>query len=133
MDKGEFSRMKKITLLEVKSALKDSRFRLTLPKELEKEVESFLDNPGCPCNVPLYRKILKNCREQLEKYYPNSEITDPVEEIQKLSENKWTVISCNINDLEKQLRKLGPGRKQLDMARYEDQVTVIVNELDMIF
>lgn len=133
MDKGEFSRMKKISLLEVKSALKDSRFRLSLPKELEKEVESFLDNPGCACHVPLYRKILKNCREQLEKYYPNSELADPVEDIKKIADNKWTVINCNISELEKELRKLGPGRKQLDMARYEDQITVIINELDMIF
>jgi DNA-binding transcriptional MerR regulator len=81
----------------------------------------------------LYRKILKNCKEQLEKYYPNSEAPNPDEELQKLSENKWTVINCHIDELEKQLRKLGPGRKQLDMARYLDQVTVIVNELDMVF
>ena len=133
MDKGECTRMKKISLLEVKSALKDSRFRATLPKDLEKEANEFLNNPGCPCHVPLYRKILKNCKEQLEKYYPNSELSDPAEEIQKLSENQWTVISCHIDDLEKRLRKMSPGRKQLDMARYEDQVTVIVNELDMIF
>ena len=125
--------MKKITLLEVKSALKDSRFRLTLPKELEKETNEFLNNPGCACHVPLYRKILKDCRSQLEKYYPNSELSDPVEDIKKLSENQWIVISCHIDELEKKLRKLGPGRKQLDMARFEDQVTVIINELDMIF
>lgn len=125
--------MKKISLLDVKSALKDSRFRATLPKDLEKEVNEFLNNPGCPCHVPLYRKILKNCKEQLEKYYPNSELTDPTEELQKLAENQWTVINCHIDELEKKLRKLGPGRKQLDMARHEDQVTVIVNELDMIF
>jgi hypothetical protein len=125
--------MKKITLMDVKAALKDSRFRLSLPKEMEKEVNDFLNNPGCPCNVPLYRKVFKECKEQLEKYYPNSEAPDESEEIQKLAENQWTVISCHIDELEKKLRKLGPGRKQLDMARYEDQVTVIINELDLIF
>lgn len=124
---------KKISLIEVKAALKDSRFRLSLPKSLEKEVNEFLNNPGCPCHVPLYRKVLKECRDQLQKYYPNSEITDELEEIKKIADNQWVVINCNINDLEKELRKLGPGRKQLDIARFEDQVTVVINELDIIF
>jgi chemotaxis methyl-accepting protein methylase len=35
--------------------------------------------------------------------------------------------------LEKKLSKLGPGRKQLDVARWEDQVTVVINELDIVF
>lgn len=124
--------MKKISLMEVKLALKDERFRNSLPKDLEGEVNQFLNNPGCACNVPLYRKILKDCGDQLEKYYPNSEL-EKVEEIKNIAENQWTVINCSISELESKLRKLGPGRKQLDMARYEDQVTVIINELDMVF
>lgn len=124
--------MKKISLMEVKLALKDERFRNSLPKDLEGEVNQFLNNPGCACNVPLYRKILKDCGDQLEKYYPNSEL-EKVEDIKNVAENQWTVINCNINELESRLRKLGPGRKQLDMARYEDQITVIINELDMVF
>jgi hypothetical protein len=124
---------KKISLIEVKAALKDSRFRLSLPKSLEKEANEFLNNPGCPCHIPLYRKVLKECREQLQKYYPNAEIADEVEEIKKIADNQWIVINCHIDDLEKELRKLGPGRKQLDVARFEDQVTVVINELDIIF
>jgi hypothetical protein len=104
-----------------------------LPKEFEKEINEFLNNPGCPCHVPFYKKILKNCVEQLEKYYPSSEIPDPDEEIKQLAENNWTVINCHIDELEKKLRKLKPGRKQMDLARYEDQVTVIINELDIIY
>ena len=50
-----------------------------------------------------------------------------------MADNQWSVINCSIDDLEKQLRKLGPGRKQLDIARYEDQVTVVINELDIVF
>ena len=124
---------KKVGLIEVKKALKDSRFRQSLPKSLEKEVEEFLNNPGCPCHVPLYRKIIKECSEQLEKYYPSSEVEDLDEQVQKLAENQWTVINCRIDDLEKNLRRLGPGRKQLDVARYEDNVTVVINELDIVF
>ncbi len=123
----------KLSLLDVKKALKDSRFRLTLPKEMEKEVDEFLNNPGCACHVPLYKKIAKDCKDQLKKYYPNLEVPDQEEEIKKLAENNWTVISCHIDELEKKLSKLGPGRKQLDVARWEDQVTVVVNELDIIW
>ena len=124
---------KKITILDVKKALKDSRFRLSLPKELEKEVEEFLNNPGCACHVPLYKKIIKDCKDQLQKYYPNTQIPDQDEELKKLAENHWSVINCHIDELEKKLSKLGPGRKQLDVARWEDQVTVVVNDLDIIF
>jgi hypothetical protein len=46
-----------------------------------------------------------------------------------MAQNTWTVINCNIDELEKRLKALPPGRKQLELARYEDQVTVVVNEL----
>jgi hypothetical protein len=124
---------KKISLIDVKKALRDSRFRLTLPKEMEKDVEEFLNNPGCACHVPLYKKVIKECKEQLEKYYPNLEIPNQEEELKKLAENHWSVINCHINELENKLSKLGPGRKQLDVSRWEDQVTVVVNDLDIIF
>jgi hypothetical protein len=123
----------KITLAEIKKALKDSRFRLTLPKEMEKDVEKFLDNPGCACHVPLYRKIAKECREQLQRYYPNLEIPEDDDDLKKIADNHWSVINCHIDELESKLSKLGPGRKQLDVARWEDQVTVVINELDLIF
>lgn len=125
--------VKKLTLMDVKKALKDSRFRLILPKDMEKDLDEFLNNPGCACHVPLYKKIVKDCREQLQKYYPNLAIPDQEEELRKLAENNWSVINCHIDELEKRLSKLGPGRKQLDVARWEDQVTVVVNDLDIIF
>ncbi len=126
---------RKISLLDVKAALKDSRFRLSLPKSMEKEINEFLNNPGCPCHMSLYRKVLKDCKEQLKKYYPNYEVDETVEmqEVKKAAENNWSVINCHIDELEKELKKLGPGRKQMDVARYEDQVTVIINDLGMVF
>lgn len=123
----------KITLQEVKNALKDSRFRLTLPKEMEPDVNEFLNNPGCACHAKFYRRVLKDCREQLAKYFPGMEVPEHDEDIRRLAENHWTVINCSVNELESRLMKLGPGRKQLDVARWEDQVTVVVNELDMVF
>ena len=55
------------------------------------------------------------------------------EENKKLAENYWNVINCHIDDLEYNLKKLPPGRKQLDLSRYEDQVTVVINEIDVLY
>jgi hypothetical protein len=75
----------------------------------------------------VYRNTLKHARKELQAYYPDRQIVD---EIGKLVENNWSVFSCHIDELEKFLKKLSAGRKQIALARYQDQVTVIVNELD---
>jgi hypothetical protein len=123
----------KVTLLEVKQALRDPRFRDSLPEELKPEVIKFLDNPGCGCNTKLYRKIMKDYRGHLLRYFPGAEIVDEAREVAKLAENNWKVINCHVSELEGELRKLAPGRKQVDVARYQDQVTVVVNEMDLIY
>ena len=129
----EGMRKNKIDLMAIKVALNDSRFRKTLPDSFEEGVNKFLNNPTCPCNVPLYRKILRDCRLQLTKYFPNREVIEESQEISKLAKNHWTVINCAAIELQKKLKDLGSGRKQLAVARYGDQVTVIVNDLDYIF
>jgi hypothetical protein len=55
------------------------------------------------------------------------------EEIERLSKNNWRVINCSIGDIEKEMKKLPHGRKQIAITRYEDQVTIVVNELDNLF
>ena len=124
--------MSKISLLEVKQALRDGRFRSSLPQELASDMEKYLQSPGCACNTKFYRRILKECVTQLKAYFPGKEVENP-DELVKLSANNWTVINCHKNELEKRLRALPTGRKQLAIARYEDQVTCIVNELDIIW
>ena len=124
--------MKKIGLMDVKKALKDGRFRKSLPMGLSEEIAKFLQDPGCACNVPLYRKLIKECSKQLREYYPGQDIIKEEEEISQLSQNYWSVISCHVDELESKLKKLPPGRKQLAVARYENQVTIIVNELDFL-
>lgn len=125
--------MKPVTLMEVKQALRDRRFRDSLPKEFQEEVQKYLQNPGCSCNVPLYKRIMLDAKQQLQEYYPNRTISNLDEEVRKLSENHWRVISCSADKLEEELRRLPPGRKQLAIARWENQVTVVINELDLIF
>ena len=120
--------------MEVKQALRDRRFRDSLPNgTFKEEVENYLHNPGCACNVPLYKRIMTEAKDQLQAYYPNKSITNLEEDARKLADNHWKVISCHVDDLESQLKRLPSGRKQLAMSRFEDQVTVIVNELDFIY
>ena len=119
--------------MEIKQALRDRRFRDSLPSEFLEEVQKYLQNPGCACNVPLYKRIMINAKEQLQAYYPNRSVSNLEEEAQKLAENHWKVINCHIDELEDRLKKLPSGRKQLGIARFEDQVTVVVNELDVLY
>jgi len=122
-----------ITLMDVKQALRDSRFRESLPKDFEEEIRKYQQNPGCACNVPLYKKIITEAKEPLQAYFPNRSIVSLEEDAKRLAENNFSVISCSIHELEAELKKLPIGRKQIAVARYEDQVTVVINELDFIY
>lgn len=122
-----------VSLMDIKTAMKDESFRAKLPQSLAPEIEKFINNPSCSCNVPLYKKIIKEAKEQVLNYFPGKEIMSQEEEVERLSKNNWIVINCSIGDLEKELKKLQNGRKQIALSRYEDQVTIVVNELDNLF
>jgi hypothetical protein len=124
--------MKKIGLLDIKAALQDERFRDTLPEEMKKAFKD-MSCSSCPANTSFYQRILLECRSQLQEYFPAREVANIKEENKKLAENHWTIINCHIDDLESNLKKLPPGRKQLDLSRYDDQVTVIINEIDILY
>jgi hypothetical protein len=123
----------KISIAEVKRAMADPKFRQALPPILKEDVQKYEQNPGCTCNLSVYRNVLKHGVEQIKAYFPGQPIVDPDKELAKLAENDWTVFSCHMDDLEKMLKTLPPGRKQLAVARWQDQVTVIVNNLDVVF
>jgi hypothetical protein len=122
-----------VSLMDIKSAMKDEDFRSKLPESLAPEIQKFINNPSCSCNVPLYKKIIKEAKEQVLAYFPGKDVMTQEEEIERLSKNNWRVINCSIGDVEKEMKKLPNGRKQIAMARYEDQVTIIVNDLDVTF
>jgi len=122
-----------IGLMEVKQALRDSRFRNSLPESFKDDIQKYLNNPGCACNLPIYHKIIKEAKKELQAYYPNRNVADVDAEVEKLAKNNWSVINCHVDELESKLKRLPPGRKQLAVTRFEDQVTVVVNELDLIF
>ncbi len=123
--------MMKVSIQEVKEALRDSKFRLSLPPELKEDIRKYERNPNCPCNMDVYRNILKYGVKQLKEYYPEKEVVNPDTELPPLQENHWTVINCTVHELEEHLKKSGVGRKQIFVARYEDQATLIINDLDV--
>lgn len=122
-----------ISVLDVKNALKDPKFREKLPKSLDPDVQKYLQNPNCTCNIPIYQRVLQQAEKEIKEYYPEKSYISPEEELEKLSRNNFSVVNCSIGELEDILKKLKPGRKQISMSRYEDQVTVIINELDAIY
>ena len=77
--------------------------------------------------------VMRKASKEISEYFPTKEAATP-EEIEKNAEkfvkNEWQVINCHINELATELRKLGGGRKQLDIARWQDQATVVVNHLE---
>lgn len=120
--------MKKLGILDVKQAiLGDKRFRDLFP-ELKDDFLKILNNPGCACNAEIFKKVLKY-KKQLKQYFPNKDIPSAEEAESRSFINYWTVTNCHIDELEKVLNSLHKiGRKQIAVARYEDQVTVIVND-----
>jgi hypothetical protein len=105
--------------------MRDRRFRDRLPPELKEDVEKYLKNPSCKCNSPLYDKIAISCKSQIQEYFPNKKF---VEEIDIRPQSIWMVINCHIGELEGRLKKLSPGDKKIAIARWQDQVTVVVEE-----
>lgn len=127
---------RRVTIHDIKQALLDQRFRDSLPEELQEDITKFLKNPTCKCNHTVYRNVMLKAGPQIAEYFPTKEALS-AEEVEKetalLTKNNWQVINCSIYELSDELRKLGAGRKQLDIARFEDQVTIVVNHLEEIY
>jgi len=125
--------MKPVGLMDVRAALNDYRFRDLFP-ELRHEIDKFLAEPKCgACAVPVVKEIMNKFPERVEQYFPGRKVVRPDDEAKKLAENNFTVINCHIDELEARLRKLNPGRKIIVAARYANEITVIVNELAVVF
>lgn len=116
--------MNKINVNDIKNALKtDHRFRALFP-ELASEIAEFLQNPGCPCTDSLLRQI-KQYDDRLAKYFPGREVMVEVPS----EDDSMIVINCKINELEAKLKKLLPGKKNIVISRYEDQITAVIQIL----
>ena len=98
--------MSRISIREVEKALKDPKFKKTLPPELDAVIIKYEQNPSCPCNIPIYNKVLKYASKQLREYFPGKEVVKPDEELLKIAENHWFVINCHVDELEKKLKEI---------------------------
>lgn len=151
-------KMPQISLSDIKNALRDPTFIATLPASLHGDVQKYMSNPGCSCNMAIVQRIVKEAPEQLKAYYPTKDIAgandaikemnanlpkiehsvpqnneQPAQSQKPATNNNFSVINCSIGEVEQRLKALPAGRKQIAIARYEDQVTVIINELDLVF
>lgn len=127
---------KKVNIHDIKQALLDERFRSLLPEELSEDVQKFLKNPGCACNHPVYMKVMRLAGKAIADYFPTKESPSAEElekNIEKVAKNEWQVINCSVHELGAELKKLKAGRKQLDIARWQDQVTVVINHLEDVW
>lgn len=124
---------KRLSRLDIKQAiLTDSRFRELFP-ELKSDIQKVLNNPSCACNAPIYDNFFKY-KDRLTDYFKGKEIKSFKEQATEDSQNHWNVINCKIDELEAVLNKLHKfGRIQIAAARYQDEVTVIVNDLGIMF
>lgn len=119
--------------MDVRQALHDERFRNLFP-ELRHEIDKLLKQTNCgSCMVPLSRKILNDYPDKVQEYFPNRKVVRPDDEAKALAENHWTVVNCHVDELEGHLKKLPPGRVQLAITRYGDQVTCVINELMIVY
>jgi len=126
---------KKVNIHDIKQALLDERFRGSLPPELTEDVQSFLKNPGCACNHPIYMNVMRKAGKEIANYFPTKDVSsDEMEKtLERVAKNEWQVINCNIQELSAELKKLPVGRKQLDIARWQDQVTIVINHLEDLY
>jgi hypothetical protein len=97
---------------------------------LYEDIKKYEENPDCPCNWNIYKNVIKHASKELKAYWGEGEVVN-VDDLVKPLENNFSVINCKISELESKLKALPMGRKQLAMARYQDEITVIVNELDI--
>ena len=116
-----------LTVPYIIKALHNPKFRQILAGDYTEELQSFDKDPNCLCHHKFYRLIATKEVEAFRRFYPE---LGELETSNELREDNWHVINCSVEDVLDQLRKLPPGKKQVALARYEDQVTIVVNEFD---
>lgn len=102
-------------------------FRDLFP-ELKSDIDVFLQNPGCKCNEPLYNTILQQT-DRLKRYFGEEmRIKEKVVTAETLRQSTF-VLNVDIHELQGALRKLPVGPKSISLARFQDQVTAVVQIL----
>jgi hypothetical protein len=132
-----------LSLLDIKNAMKDDAFVAKLPESLAPDVAKVRSNINCGCNMKFFERLIAEAPHVLQEYFPDKQIVkiEPTQvQEQPVTQqnsppriiNNWSVINCHVGELEGRLQALKEGRKQVTLSRYEDQVTVVVNHLDVM-
>jgi len=100
-----------VSLADIKLALKDETFRNSLPESLQPDVQKFLQNPNCSCNMKIYQRVLQEAEQQVVNYFPDKKYLSPQQVMETAMQNTWTVLNCNINELEENLKKVKTRQK----------------------
>lgn len=116
--------MSKLTLVDIKQALKDERFRELFP-EYKVDIDKFLEKPNCGCTGIIYKQVMQH-PDRLKTYFPNKEV-DTTISAPKIQTN-IKVINCHVDELEEHLKKNKTRYKQIAIGRWQDQVTVVIEE-----
>ena len=63
---------------------------------------------------------------------PAASVEDTIKN-SKENEMNWRVINTSIHELERELNNLPAGRKVVQISRFQEQVTAVVNDLNSLF
>lgn len=132
-----------LSLLDIKTAMKDDAFVAKLPESLAPDVAKVRSNINCGCNMKFFERLIAEAPDVLQQYFPDKQIVKIEPQVAQQSQeqvqnqppkiiNNWSVINCSVHELEGRLQALREGRKQVTLSRYEDQVTLVVNHLDVM-
>jgi hypothetical protein len=80
--------MNPVTVNDIKTAMRDPSFIATLPPSLTPEVQKFMSNPGCGCNMSVYQKILKEAPAQIQAYFPTKSVAEGAAEVDRIMANQ---------------------------------------------
>lgn len=119
--------MTEIKIASIKKALRSHGFRNNYP-ELKEDIDAYIKNPDCKCNIPLYNAILSDLPRLKKWFGEEAVVVEPPLSEEPDQINQWQVFNCHIDDLESFMQGLSHGPKQIAIARFEDQITIIVND-----
>lgn len=119
-----------ITTEDLKRACKKGDFRKLFP-ELRAQFDAYIQKPGCGhCAAQLISGLMEH-PERLQEYFGEVELdVTPPESFDPVGAANFSVINCSVHELEDRLNALPAAAYQITVARYEDQVTAIINRLD---
>jgi len=119
-----------ITAEDLKRASKKGDFRKLFP-ELRGQFDAYIQKPGCGhCAAQLINGLMEY-PDRLQAYFGevDLDVTAP-ESFDPVGATNFNVINCSVHELEDRLNALPAAAYQITVARYEDQVTAIINRLD---